>query len=238
MSGTHRCGNSCAGDTDATQCGASCVSCVQPNANAACVNGGCSNTCQGGSMYQLACPAVAGKPYCSRWEFESNTIEGWVYDPATIGPQYHAGVGQPMVSSMALYGAHSMALQFQGEGIPGRYAVFVKVPLCGGQAANLSGKFFSAWVRFVTNAGSPPLNSGQGNDVKLWTGPTDGPEGMDFSVDPSTGGGSSPGSWYSVGGSLDDNFGTAATSVTHIGFRFLLNDAWQGTIYVDAINIY
>jgi hypothetical protein len=186
----------------------------------------------------LACPAVGGKPNCGLWGFDSGTAEGWVYDLALAGTS-HAGIGQPAASSaLAMIGSHSLALQFQGEGLDARNHVYVKVPLCaGGQAIDLTNKSFSAYVRLVTAAGSQPLDVGQGHGVRLWTGPTSGTQSLDFSVEASTGGGPTPGSWHTVyTPRLGDDF-FQPDAITHIGFRFLLNNAWRGTIYVDHIEL-
>ncbi len=45
----HACGKACKGDTDATACGAGCVSCpTRPNAAASCVSGACKSACTAG----------------------------------------------------------------------------------------------------------------------------------------------------------------------------------------------
>ena len=194
----------------------------------------------GGASRTLACPAIGGKPSCGRWDFESNTAEGWAFDTALAGV-YHAGVGQPAASTTtSLSPTHSLAIQFDGQGSPGTQLVYVKVPLCAnGQGVDLRSKSFGAHLRFVTTPGTPNFDAGQGHTVRLWTGPLDGPEGLDFSVDPATGGGSSPGSWYFVGGGpLQDYFGPGIDAVTHIGFRLLFNSAWKGTIYIDYVEVY
>jgi hypothetical protein len=140
---------------------------------------------------------------------------------------------------MALIGTRSLAIGFQAT-VPNETSVaYVKVQLCAnGQAVSLVNKTFSAFVRFVTASGSPPLSSvGQGNLIKLYTGPVIGFEDGDFSVDSTTGGGPTPGSWYGVSRDLS-GLGSAIDAVTHVGFRFLVNGPWRGTIYVDYVQIF
>jgi hypothetical protein len=172
------------------------------------------------------------------WDFETGTAEGWAFDVVTAGTG-DAHVGVPTASSaLAQSGTRSLALGFNGVQTTESNFVLVKVPLCAsGQALALAGKRIQAYVRLVTAAGSPPLDSGQGHLVALFTGPTTYFGGVDFSVNPATGGGDTPGSWYFVDGDLSSSFGTVPAS-THIGFRFLTNGPWTGTVYVDDIQLF
>jgi hypothetical protein len=172
------------------------------------------------------------------WDFETGTAEGWAFD-TTLPGSADAHVGTPTASTaLPQSGARSLALGFSGVGVSGAHMVFVKVPLCANASGlNLAGRRFQAYVRLVTASGSAPLNNGQGHYVALFVGPTDHIPGGDFSVNPATGGGDTPGSWYFVDTELSDGFGNPTTPITHIGFRFLTNGPWTGTVYLDAIRL-
>jgi hypothetical protein len=172
------------------------------------------------------------------WDFETGTAEGWAFDVVTAGTG-DAHVGVPTASSaLAQSGTRSLALGFNGVNTTESNFVFVKVPLCAsGQALDLAGKRIQAYVRLVTAAGSPPLDFGQGHLVALFTAPTTSFGGVDFSVNPATGGGDTPGSWYFVDGDLSSSFGDIS-AITHLGFRFLTNGPWTGTVYVDNIRLF
>lgn len=174
---------------------------------------------------------AGGKPNCGKWDFESNTPEGWVFD--STGVANWAGMGSPTASTTtAATGTRSLAVTFRGTG--SSPMVFIRVPLCAnGQALDLSNKMFYAAIRLV---GPLPLNTGQGHEVQLYSGNSrTGAFGGNLSVNNETGGGATSGTWHYITEDFNGAFG--ADSVTHVGLRLLLNDPWTGTIYLDDIQI-
>lgn len=232
----------CASDTDSQNCGGpSCFSCVQPNAVAACGTGAsagkCNNTCIGGATYQL-CPAGAdGKPGCGQWDFESGTVEGWSYDPTNpaVGNN-NAAVGNPAcVTTTAFSGTHSLAFTFDSsKAASGSGVVYVKVPLCSSGTVDITAKTLSVRFRFVTTSGTL---DGQLNRPVYWQGSTAFETLRFFYVDNTTGGDTTPGSWYWLNLPITNIFGSGPISATHLGFTFGNND-WKGTIYVDAFQLF
>ncbi len=243
--GNHYCssGNaagSCADDQDINNCGPTCADCNQPNAQPACVNDACANTCPAGIV--TLCPAGSnGKPSCGDWNFESNDVEGWAYDTASSEPSFAPGGASVLVGNEARYGSYSLAVPFDSTSVDyGR--VIVRVPLCSsGQAVDVTGKTISAYVRFVTAAGSPALVDSQGaNAIYLYSGPNN-PRGggSGFQVNKTTGGDSSAGSWFRASLSVDAGFVLAPDippAATHVGFSFSAYP-WKGTIYIDRVEI-
>jgi hypothetical protein len=116
--------------------------------------------------------------------------------------------------------------------------VFIRVPLCaGGSAVNISFRRLQALVRLVTDPGTSPLSTGQGHLVSLYTSEEFPFAGGDFSVDPATGGGIGPLGWHIVDVDLSEQFGNQTANAIAIGFRFLVDTVWSGTIYVDDIRL-
>lgn len=221
---------------------------MQPNTNPSCGNtaSGCSNICIGGTPAALDCTTTPGMPACGTWDFESNDVEGWNFDIMSA-PDDNAGGAAPFVTvpdptkGGAASGTHALAIKFTGTGVGGRTLVYVRVHLCPGssQALNISNRTLTASVKFVPDDGVPFPNTGQGNDVKVWsnTQTGEGAEGADFSVSTADGGNGSGGYFFVNAPLTTDQFGSPVTAATDIGFRFLLNDAWHGTILVDAVRI-
>lgn len=243
--GSHYCSSghatgSCADDDDISNCGPTCADCNQPNAQAACVNDACANTCPAGIA--TLCPAGSnGKPSCGNWNFESNDVEGWAFDASGSGASFAPGGDSVLVGNESRYGNYSLAIPFDST-IADRRRVIVRAPLCSsGQAVDLTGKTITAYVRFVTAAGSPALADSQGsNAIYLYSGPNN-PRGggSGFQVNKTTGGDSSAGSWFRAGLDVDVGFTLAPEippAATHVGLMFGPYP-WKGTIYVDRVEI-
>jgi hypothetical protein len=168
-------------------------------------------------------------------------VDGFTYyQPAGASPW--AGTGQTISSSTAqpaeISGTHSLAVGFASTATNSPL-VFVRTPLCatGTQGVDLSGKTASAWVRVERTAGT--FDNGQGHILELWNGSSEYAL-FDFSVNPANGGSwndTNANSWEHVTVSLDPTVYSAVSNVTHIGFRFLFNTAFTGTIYVDGMTI-
>jgi hypothetical protein len=161
-----------------------------------------------------------------------------VFDLALAGAS-DAHVGELTSSAtQAIIGTWSLAIGFQGNGVPGRTTLYIKVRFCANtRAIDLSAKRLQAYVRLVDAPGSPALTTGQGHLIAIFSGPTMIGAGGDFSVDPATGGGTAPGSWYFVDRAISPTEFPGGDAVTHIGFRFIVDSPWTGTIYVDDIRI-
>lgn len=225
---TDRCQNgACLGS------GAACV------ANQTCNENSNQCVCQGLTL-SCASPLGAGSG-CGSWDFESDTLEGWELDfetPADLDA--HVGNLDSSNAVPAPRGSRSLALRFQGTGSPGRTQVFIRVPLCqGGVSINLANRRLQALVRLVTDPGTNPLTTQQSHLVALYRPGEQFPiQSASFSVDPDTGGGAGPLGWHIAEADFSVQFGeNASTSVTHLGFRFLVDSVWSGTVYVDDIRI-
>ncbi len=230
---------SCADDNDIRNCGTSCADCYQPNANPACVNDACANTCPA-TVMTLCQAGSNGKPSCGLWDFESQTVEDWAYDTATAGTR-DASDGPLASSNESQNGLHSLAIPFDSTNVQnGR--VVVHVPLCtSGQTVDLSGKDIAVYVRFVSAPGSPAFADSTGtNAIYLYAGPNDPRAGgSGFQVNKETGGGSTPGSWFRAAIDVDSAFWQdpdVLPAATHIGVS-LSASPWKGTIYVDRVTI-
>jgi hypothetical protein len=188
----------------------------------------------------LSCaPRQGSGPNCASWDFETNSTEGWEYDAATAGSQ-NASDGA-LSSSNAIpppSGSRSLAIPFRGTGSPNLTTIFIRVPLCANNGfVNLAGRRVQARVALVTAPGTNALTTGQGHLVSMYAGEQFPRAGGDFSVDPQTGGISGPRNWHSVDVNLDEQYGASGTTVTHFGFRFIVDSVWRGTIYLDDIRI-
>jgi hypothetical protein len=94
-----------------------------------------------------------------------------------------------------------------------------------------------ARVALVTAPGTNALSTAQGHLVAMYAGDEFPRAGGDFSVDPQTGGISGARNWHSIDVNLDEQFGATGTTVNHLGFRFIVDTVWTGTIYLDDIRI-
>jgi hypothetical protein len=188
-----------------------------------------------GAAVTLSCPAVGGKPSCGHWDFESNTAEGWAIDTSVLGGP-GASSGPPIASTVTAFsGSRSLAIPFLGTG--NNNMLFVKVRLCaaGQPGISLTGKTIRVAARLITSAGSPALNNGQGHYVGVFQGATllTGVNG-DFSVNPANGGGFDGSTWVRLDTGPQI---VPLTGITDIGFRFLTNGPWTGTVYIDDLQI-
>lgn len=183
-----------------------------------CCGGSCTNglSCAGAGL-----SAKCDCPSAYTWDFQSGT-QNW----AIASKEGVLTVGTLTVAQGRL------SLSFDASNNPENSAafVFIRVPLCGGRPVDISGRTFSANVRYVTDASSPPLPAGQNNSVTLQSGTNTG-LGWDFSVDSQTG------TWNIRSA---DTFGQqyfGAATATHIGFRLGLQVPWKGTISIDDVSV-
>jgi hypothetical protein len=202
-----------------------------------------------GPAFALSCPSVGGKADCSSWTFESGgtnplyPTEGWMLGNNNIGqPGNNASTGALSISSAQKNsGTFSLSAGFNGTGVildpgtgadSGRDLMVLKVKLCaGGQSLDLSAKNILARMRFVP----PPLTANSDIFLMLFTdsGLTAYTGGLDFSIDPVTGGGLTT-AWYPF-----QHTGVSFTGpVTGIGFFIYVGDPYVGTVYIDDVQIF
>jgi hypothetical protein len=211
----------CFSDNDATHCGPGCLDCRQPNATAVCGGNQCANTCLGST---LACPAVAGKPNCGTWDFESGTSEGWMLDLATSGSFAASDGAITSSAARAVSGAHSLALGFSGDGQT-KNDVRIVVPLCaGGQSIDMSNKSFHMYVALTRSSGTPLAAGFTSGSVQY--GPPAQQGFIDYAFD------NDSGQFLSIAGSFN-----AGYSSSYIEMYFDISVPWTGTIYIDDIEI-
>ncbi len=212
----------CFADTDIKHCGPNCETCSQPNAINTCSSGACSYSC--GTGLALGCLYPNGRPVCSSWDFESNTVEGFAIDTAAT----NASDGRFMTSTKhATSGSRSLAIGYAGQGSSS--AVEVKLPLCpGGQSFEFGNRTFSLDLYAETAPGTPSYGGGTGNGnfliMKGKTGPIYG--GCD-SVGPAA---DQPFKWVCSGEGL-------TTGVTEISMVFRVHQPWSGTFYIDNVKL-
>ena len=155
----------CYADSDVSHCGATCLDCTQPNANAACGGAQCQNTCLG---YTFTCPGQNGKPACGSWDFESGTGEGWVVSnhqgTPTDLPSAYSGLFTTRTTHITS-GFRALAVGHDGDGVD-RWLTEIKVRLCpSGQALNLDGRTLRMDVYAETANGTLPFT---GNESPIY----------------------------------------------------------------------
>ncbi|HVY39772.1 MAG TPA: hypothetical protein VHM31_17655, partial [Polyangia bacterium] len=225
--GYHACGavsTPCYSDTDVAHCGNGCTDCRQPNANAACGQGDlCANTCKS-TVYTLSCPAVAGRPNCSQWTWESATTEGWELAP--LDSAHNAATG-PLTTSTAEHiagSSRSLAVNYNNGDASSPKYIEIRVKLCaGGNVLNLTGKHIS-WSYHLSH----PSAGGYNYFIVYPSSDFGGAGGLfDFNAD-------GDGTWHTFNYDLSQPFDQVAA----IGFHLELTEGWQGTIYIDDLSIY
>ncbi|MDF3067176.1 MAG: hypothetical protein K0R38_2777 [Polyangiaceae bacterium] len=211
----------CYPNSDTKHCGASCAVCSQPNATATCTAGACSYSC--GSGLSLGCLYPDGRPVCSRWDFESNTVEGFAIDVAGTT----ASDGRFLVSTKhATSGSRSLAIGFVSANSSG--IVDVKIPLCpGGQGLNLQDRKLTMDFYAETATGTTPYpvnRNGNYVTVKGKSGETFG------GCDSDTPDADQAFAWEcSTAGWPQDT--------SEITLRFRVFEKWSGTMYIDNIKL-
>jgi hypothetical protein len=229
----HACGattSPCYSDTDVTHCGNGCTDCRQANANPACGQGDlCANTCKS-SIYALSCPAVAGKPSCSQWTWESGGPEGWELAP--LDSASNAATG-PLTTSTAEHtdgSSTSLAINYDNGTASTRKWVEIRVKLCaGGNVLNLDGKHIYWSYHTSANAGGSRPSGGYNYFIVYPSADFSGPGGtFDFNSD-------SDGTWHQFS---DDLSPPGFDQVAAIGFHLEQTEPFKGTIYIDDLAIY
>jgi hypothetical protein len=213
-----------------THCGNGCTDCRQANANPACGQGDlCANTCKS-SIYALSCPAVAGKPSCSQWTWESGGPEGWELAP--LDSASNAATG-PLTTSTAEHtdgSSTSLAINYDNGTASTRKWVEIRVKLCaGGNVLNLDGKHIYWSYHTSANAGGSRPSGGYNYFIVYPSADFSGPGGtFDFNSD-------SDGTWHQFS---DDLSPPGFDQVAAIGFHLEQTEPFKGTIYIDDLAIY
>ncbi len=222
-SGYHSCSGSprtCYPNADVLHCGSSCAVCSQPNATASCTNGACTYSCPAGLA--LGCLHPDGRPVCSKWDFESNTVEGFAINAAnTTGSDGRFATSTKHATS----GSRSLAVGYVGT--DSNELVEVKLKLCpGGQGLDLSKRTLSLDLFAETASGSTPFGSNSGNYISV-TGK----------------GGEYFGGCDSVTPTSDTAFKWTCpasawpTDTAEITFVLRVFAKWSGTFYLDNIKL-
>ena len=188
----------------------------------------CANTCKS-AIYTLSCPAVAGKPNCSQWTWESGGPEGWAIAPGSSGS---AGALTTSTSQHADGSGASLAIPYDNGDASTQKWVEIRVKLCaGGNALNLDGKHISWSYHTSANANGSRPSSGSGYNYFIVYSSADlnGPEGLfDFNSD-------SDGTWHQFYNELTP---PVFDQVAGIGFHLEQTQPFKGTIYIDDLAIY
>lgn len=212
----------CYPNADTKHCGSSCAVCSQPNATASCSSGACSYSCGAGSS--LGCVYPDGRPVCSKWDFESNTVEGFaIVTSGTTGSDGRFATSTKRATS----GSRSLAIGYTGN--DSNEVVEVSLPLCpGGQALDLTKRTLTLDVFAETATGVTPYGSGSsnGNYIRVRGKGGDYYGGCD-SVTPAS---DTAFRWECAG----SGWPTDATEITLI---FRVFAPWSGTFYVDNVKL-
>ena len=120
-------------------------------------SGACSYRCPAGLA--LGCIHPDGSPVCSKWDFESNTVEGFAIDTSTTT----GSDGRFATSTKhATSGSRSLAVGYSGNN--SNEVVEVTLKLCpGGQGLDLSKRTLTMDLFAETATGSTPYGSGSSN---------------------------------------------------------------------------
>jgi len=170
---------------------------------------------------------------CGAWNFESNTIEGWIKTPPSLVAAASCNAIQTITVSgdRADQGTHSLAINVAN--IPactsgsGAVVADFAVPLCpsGASVTLPAGLNVYADLYFASDSGYSintfaPLGAG-------FFGPSDSQSFQDPNLGitvPATG-------WFTFHGTLP-----ASVTATHLGFNWIPN-VWAGTIFVDKVRL-
>jgi hypothetical protein len=211
----------CYADGDVQHCGNACVVCSQPNAIAACSGGACSYSC--GTGLSLGCVYPDGRPVCSKWDFESNTVEGFAIDTSTTT----GSDGRFLVSTKhATSGSRSLAIGFVGSG--SNDVVEVKLPLCpGGQGLDLTERTLSLDLYVETASGTMPYSSTANGNYVIVRGKSGGYFGGCDSFTPK------------ADEAFDWTCSAAGwpTDTAEIILIFRVFEEWSGTFYIDNVSL-
>ena len=179
----------------------------------------------------LGCPAVAGKPNCSQWDFDSGDVklEGWELGPGSAVTSSALSLSTAQHSS----GPASLAIRFNNSGDTTKY-IELRVKLCaGGNVLSLTGKN-AQWAYHSVPASSGGYNYFQvygGGPIDSMTPPTwSGAGGLfDFNAD-------SDGVWDYYDNPMDA--ASVFDNVYGVGFHLQMTMPFNGTIYLDAVRLY
>jgi hypothetical protein len=170
----------------------------------------------------LGCPAVAGKPSCSQWDFESGTSEGW----QLVLPDSTASAG-PLVTSTSYHstGAASLAIGFNNGADTSKY-VEIRVQLCaGGNLVSLSGKH----VHWSFHKDNPPTQAGGDNRLLLYGASFSGSSVAFEFNDPTDN------SWQEFDTDIASQ--SSYDQIFGIGFYLQATDPYSGTLYLSIIEL-
>jgi hypothetical protein len=213
-------------DTDVQRCGTGCVDCRQLNAVSRCDGTRCANTCEG---FQFACPETGGKVGCGVWGFESRSLENWYVDTAGLTDAWTGTLAWDTTRHFT--GNVSLALGFNGNGVTGgsgaRHMIELATRLCpsGGLAPWPARRFVFAYL-YVPAGGSGPVTQ---TEVywRVRNGNQQIYAGCDLALSASS-------DWQIA----ECNFNLdPPVSASIVGMVFRVFAPWQGTIYLDNIEI-
>ena len=170
------------------------------------------------------------------WGFESGTTEGWVPDPISGLGVTNISVSTTHVHSGTRALAVSMGLGSWSVGGPFNGAS-VEVPLCKYGTVNLSGWIFSAWVYFTLTQGA--VTQYAANHVQLWLEDSSASRGSTYG-DPPNQVSASQGNlntWLHISGVVSQPSSANDVAGIVVGYTFTSSDGYQGTMYIDDVQI-
>jgi len=210
------CSSSPVGDTmccaqNWTNCGSGCydLSSDAQHCNGCSTNCGPNKICSSSNCQCTGSQLFCGT--CGSWNFESNTVEGWRFDPWG----YSNGVSNLRATTSRFHeGSHSLAFTMTNS-----TSAYVVVPLCSGNIST-SVVSLSVWT-YLESATAYPS---RGYDLAYFMTAAGGDaSGTSFQ--------SVTGSWYHATRTINSE------QDAYFAIRLSPSSPWSGTVYIDLVEL-